>query len=100
VQDYYSGEDEISVEELIEAQRRLLLSKNPFERVVGTLCLAGALKERLAALSDSMIGRLMFTYVLDDLNLLGPEMTICQAATERLLSSSSVVTTEKENVNQ
>jgi len=85
VQDYYSGEDEISVEELIEAQRRLSGSKNPFQRLVATLCVAGALKERLAALSDAMIGRLMFTHVLDNLNLLGPELTICQVATERLL---------------
>ncbi len=98
--DYYSGEEDISVEGLIEAQRRLLLSKNPFERVVGTLCLAGALKERLAALSDLAIGQLMFDYLWNEMNLLSPEMTICQAATERLLSSSSVVTTEKENVNQ
>ena len=36
--DYYSGQEEISVEGLIEEQRRLARSKNPFERVVGTLC--------------------------------------------------------------
>ena len=49
--DYYSEEEEISVEGLIEEQRRLSASKNPFERVVGTLCVAGLLKERLAALT-------------------------------------------------
>jgi hypothetical protein len=100
VHDYQCGEEEISVESLIEEERRLSVSKNPFKRVVGSLCVAGALKERLAALSDAMIGRLMFTYVLDDLNLLSPELTICQAATERLRNSSSVFKIEKENVNR
>jgi hypothetical protein len=85
VHDYYSGEEEISVKGLIEEQRKLSASKNPFERVVGSLCVAGALKERLATFSDGMIGRLMFTYVLDDMNVFSPELTICQEATERLL---------------
>jgi hypothetical protein len=85
VHDYQCEEEEISVESLIEEQRWLSACKNPFKRVVGSLCVAGALKERLAALSDAMIGRLMFTYVLDDLNLLSPTIIICQVATERLL---------------
>jgi hypothetical protein len=87
VHDYQCGEEEISVKGLIEEQRWLSASKNPFKRVVGSLCVAGALKERLAALSDAIIGRLMFTYVLDDLNLLSPTIIICQVATERLLGS-------------
>ena len=33
------GEEEISVGVLIEEQRSLAHSKNPFERVVGSLCL-------------------------------------------------------------
>ena len=46
-----------------------------------------------------MIGRLMSTYVLDDMNVFGPELTICQAATERLLHSSpTLVKNEKENL--
>ncbi len=76
---------DISVEGLIEAERRLSLSRNSFERVIGTLCVAGMLKKRLAALSDTMIGQLMSTYVLDDMNVLSPELTICQVASERLL---------------
>lgn len=83
--DYQCGEEEISVEGLIEEQRRLSVSKNTFERVVGALCVAGLLKERLAALPDATVGQLMFHYVWDDLNLLSPELTICQVATERLL---------------
>ena len=86
--DYYSGEEEISVEGLIDAQRRLWVSKNPFERVVGTLCVAGLLKQRLAALTDAAVGKLMFDHVWNDMNIFSPELTICQAATERLLGSS------------
>ena len=97
---YYSGEEKISLEDIIEEQRRLSASANPFERVVGSLCVAGLLQQRLAELTDAAVGQLMFDYLWNEMNLLSPEMTICQAATERLLSSSSVVTTEKENVNQ
>jgi hypothetical protein len=98
--DQYSEEEHFSVEELIDAQRTLSLSRNPFERVVGALCVAGLLKQRLAELPNTAIGHLMFDHVWSELNLLAPAMTICQVATERLLSSSPVVTTEKENVNQ
>jgi hypothetical protein len=85
VHDYYSREEEISVEGLIEAQRRLSVSKNPFERVVGTLCVSGILKARLAVLPDMAIGRLMFDHVWNQLGIFRPELAICQLATERLL---------------
>jgi hypothetical protein len=82
-----------SIEALIEEQRRLACSKNPFERVIGSLLVAGLLKKRLALLPDEAVGQLMFDAVWNELNLLSPEMTICQAATERLRNSSSVVVT-------
>ena len=62
---------------------------------MGSLLMAARLQRKLAALSDSAIGHLMFAHVWNHLNLLSPEMTICQVATERLLNSSSVVTTKK-----
>ena len=83
--DYYSGEAEISVQSLIEAQRKLSISRNHFERVVGSLFVAGLLQERLSALSDHELGQLMFDYVSDDMNVFSPELAICQVATERLL---------------
>lgn len=95
-----SGEAEISVQDLIEAQHKLSASANPFERVVGSLFAAGLLKERLSALKDHEIGQLMFDYVWNDMNIFGPEMTICEVATERLLDSSSYVKTQKENLNR
>jgi hypothetical protein len=85
------GEEEISVDVLIEEQRSLAHSKNPFERVVGTLCVAGLLKQRLAALPDVALGQLMSRYVLDGLNVFSPETTICEIATERLIESTIAI---------
>ena len=81
---YHSEEEEISVEDLIELQRRLSHSKNPFERVIGSLCIAAILKEQLVGLPNSTIGRLMTDYVWSGLNLLGPESAIVEIASERL----------------
>jgi len=91
MRDYCSGEEGISVEGLIDTQRRLSASKNPFERVVGTLCVAGLLKRRLSALSDAAVGQLMFDYVWNDMHVFSPELTICEVATERLLHPTSVL---------
>ena len=99
--DYQCGEEDISVEGLIEAQRRLSVSKNPFERVVGTLCVAGLLKQRLAVLPDESVGQLMLDHVWSELNLLGPESVIVEIASERLLHLSPVlVKSVKENLNR
>ena len=80
-----SGEAEIKVRDLIEAQRKLSISRNPFERVVGSLFAAGLLKERLSELTNHEIGQLMVDSVLDNMNVFSSELAICQAATERLL---------------
>lgn len=69
----------------METQRKLAVSRNPFERVVGSLVIAGQLSERLARLSDRSIGRLMFRYVWNGLQLASPEACICIEATRRLL---------------
>ena len=90
-----SGEQDITVERLIDAQRRCSVSGNPLERILGSLLIAVRLQRKLAALSDSAIGHLMFAHVWNELNLLSPEMTICQAATERLRNSSSIVGTKE-----
>ena len=99
--DYYSGQEEISVGGLIEEQRRLARSKTFFEKVVGTLCVAALLKERLAALPDEAVGQLMLDKVCNEMSVFSPELTICEVATERLIHSSPVlVKTVKENSNR
>lgn len=94
------GIEETSIKALIEKQRRLACSKNPFERVIGSLLVAGLFKKRLALLPNDAVGQLMFDVVWNMMDVLSPELTICQVATERLLNSFSVFKTEKENVNQ
>jgi hypothetical protein len=85
VRDYQCGEEEISVDVLIEEQRSLAHSKNPFERVVDSLCIGAILKEQLVRLPNSAISRLMTDYVWSDLNLLGPESVVVEVASERLI---------------
>jgi hypothetical protein len=78
------GEEEISVDVLIEEQRSLAHSKNPFEWVVGSLCVGAILKKQLMGLPNSTISRLMTDYVLSQLNCLGPEFVIVEIASKRL----------------
>jgi hypothetical protein len=81
------GEEEISVDVLIEEQRSLVHSMNPFERVVGSLCIGAILKEQLAGLPNSTISQLLTDQIWSGLNLLGPESVIVEIASERLLES-------------
>ena len=83
--DYYSGEQEISVETLIEEQRSLAHCKNFCERVLGSLCIGAILKEQLVGLPNSAISQLLTDHIWSDLNLLGPESVIVEIASERLI---------------
>ena len=80
----YSDENEISVEGLIELQRRLSHSKNPFERVIGSLCIGSILKKQLMGLPSSAISQLMTDHISCRLNLLAPESVIAEIASRRL----------------
>jgi hypothetical protein len=62
-----TNHDEPIVESLIDLQRRLLQSKSPFVRRIGTLLAAGALDRHLAELSDKQIGQLLRDDVENDL---------------------------------
>jgi hypothetical protein len=81
----------MSIEELIGLQRTLSRSRNPFQRVVGSLCLSGMLKAGLAVLPDEAVGQLMFNHVCNEMNVFSPELTICEVATERLLHPTPVL---------
>lgn len=101
MRDYQCGEEEISVDVLIEEQRKLARSKNPFERVVGSLCIGAILKKQLVGLPNSAISQLMTDHIWSQMNLLGPESVIVEIASERLLHSSPVlVKNTKENHNR
>lgn len=92
--------EETRIQALIEEQRHLAASKINFNRVIGSLLVAGLLKQRLALLSNEAIGQLMFDAVWNVIDVLSPELAICQAATERLLNSSSAVKTTKEKLSR
>jgi hypothetical protein len=77
--------ENITVDALIEEQRRLSASKNPFERVVGSLCIGAILKEQLVRLPNSAISRLLTDQIWSQLNLLEPESVIVEIASERLV---------------
>jgi hypothetical protein len=88
----------MTVSDLMNMQRRLAESENPFERVVGTLWAAGTLQKRLAQLSDRQIGQLLYDFVGDELpGLYTPETTICHQAALRLFRSESGSLTPEEN---
>jgi hypothetical protein len=82
-----TNHNEPIVESLINLQRRLLQSKSPFVRRIGTLLAAGALDNHLAELDDHQIGQLLLNEVGSDLGILQPEATICHQATRRLFRS-------------
>ncbi|PYV62971.1 MAG: hypothetical protein DMG97_38975 [Acidobacteria bacterium] len=82
-------EQEITVCDFIEIQRMLADSENSFERLIGTLFVAGALDIRLAKLTDRQIGQLLFDHFRNHLGILLPETTICDHATRRLFRSTN-----------
>jgi len=96
------SEQDATVIDLIEIQRLLAHSNNPFERLVGTLLVAGLLDMRLAQLTDRQIGQLMFDHFGNDLGILLPETTICDHATRRLFRSAggSLTTEDMEKQRQ
>ena len=53
--------------------------------MVGALCVAGLLKQKLTALTDDAVGQLMFDHVWSEMDIFAPELVICEAATVRLL---------------
>jgi hypothetical protein len=86
VHPYYIGDEEIGLEDLIQEQRSLARSKNPFERVVGSLCIGAILKEQLVRLPNSAISRLLTDQIWSQLNLLEPESVVVEVASERLIA--------------
>ena len=100
MRDYQCGEEEISVDVLIEEQRRLSHSKNLCERVVGSLCVGAILKKQLMELPNSTISQLMTDHIWCQLNLLGPESVIVEIASERLIESAIAIVPKAASVEK
>jgi hypothetical protein len=84
-----------TIRSLIETQSRLFLSKNTLMRF-GALVVAGVLDKRLSRLKDKQIGQLVLDFVLPDLVMGTPHMTICQHAVVRLSRSTAGHTSAEE----
>jgi hypothetical protein len=74
----------LTIRELMEEQRRCMLSHNPAERFAAALLIPHALVKQLRELRDFDLGQLLDDEVCSRLNLLAPEVTICMEAADRL----------------
>jgi hypothetical protein len=81
---YDWGNLSLTIQQLIEEQRRRLRSNNPAERLAAAMLIPGVLATSLGQLDDCQIGQLLEDEVWSNLNLLAPEATICLAAADRL----------------
>jgi hypothetical protein len=86
---YFHWEQELTLRELIEEQRRRMNSANPAERLAAALLIRGELTKRLDKLDDHEIGQLLDDEVAAKLNLFAPESTVCDAAVTRLRRRAS-----------
>ena len=75
-------QDELSVRELFEYQRKLAASHDLLERLK-TLWIGALLGERLTGSSDHEVGDLL-SMVQDGLGLFSPEFAVCEHAKRRL----------------
>ena len=74
----------MTIQELIEEQRRRVHSSDPAERFAAALLLPAELAKRLRTLTNFHLGELLEHEVCSNLNLLAPELTVCDEAAERL----------------
>lgn len=81
------NEQYLPIRVLIQVQADLSGAAEPYDRVVGALFAAGVLRGRLDNLTDCQIGELVSEIIIDQLDPLAPESTLCQEAIDRLLRS-------------
>ena len=74
----------MTIQELMEEQRRRVRSSDPAERFAAALLLSAELAKRLRTVSSFQLGELLEHEVCSSLNLLAPELTVCAEAAERL----------------
>lgn len=80
-----SAGNDLYLHAVITEYAKLTTSNEPYERVVGSLCVAGILTKHLAQLSDKEIGQLVSDYIWTELPWSSPQMCICEEAARRLL---------------
>jgi hypothetical protein len=74
----------MTIEELMEEQRRRVRSSDPAERFAAALLLPAELAKRLRTVSSLRLGELLEHEVCSNMSILAPEAPICMEAAQRL----------------
>jgi hypothetical protein len=77
------GDKNLTIQQLIQEQRRRLLLSNPVERLAAALLIPAALRRQLNKLEDRSLAELLNDEVGAHLSAFGPELTICDEAMRR-----------------
>ena len=81
---YTYVEDNVTIRELMEEQRKRVRSRNPVERLAAALLIPAELSRRLRLLGDSEIAGLLEDEVCRNMSISAPEATVCVEAALRL----------------
>jgi len=74
----------MTIQELMEEQRRRVRSSDPAERFAAALLLSAELTERLRTVRGFRLGELLEHEVCSNMSILAPELTVCAEAADRL----------------
>jgi hypothetical protein len=85
---YTYVEDNVTIRELMEEQRKRVRSRNPVERLAAALLIPAELSRRLRLLGNSEIAHLLDDEVCGNMSILAPEATVCAEAAFRLQRAS------------
>jgi hypothetical protein len=81
---YTVSGDAVTIKELMDEQRRQVLSTDPAERFAAALLFPAELSRRLRFLTNVRLGVLLEHEVCSNQDFLAPELTVCAEAAERL----------------
>jgi len=85
---YTYVEDNVTIRELMEEQRKRVRSRNPVERLAAALLIPAELSRRLRLLGNPEIAHLLDDEVCGNMSILAPEATVCAEAAFRLQRAS------------
>ncbi len=81
---YTYVEGNVTIQELMEEQRKRVCSGDPAERLAAALLIPAELSRRLRLLGNSEIAQLLEDEVASTMSILAPEATVCAEAAFRL----------------
>jgi hypothetical protein len=72
----------MTIQELMEEQRRRVRSSDPAERFAAAVLLPAELAKRLRTVTSFRLGELLEHEVCSNMSILAPEATVCDEAAE------------------